>query len=173
MAKFEDRAATSTETPMSSQPISDRVDGSATPARSTVIYDGNCNLCVTLVRGLEQLDRGEQFVYRPMQDTQLFADFGITEEDCEMGMIVVDGPNSDRRWQGSDAAEELARRLPASAPLVALYRAMPGMKWAGDRLYEQIRDNRYAWFGRRETTYQSPLHSCDSGQCQPFPEQHS
>ncbi|WP_017325531.1 thiol-disulfide oxidoreductase DCC family protein [Synechococcus sp. PCC 7336] len=135
-----------------------------------VIYDGNCNLCVTLVQALEQLDRGQRFVYVPMQYPQLEAEFGASERDCQMGMLVIDGEHRDRRWQGSDAAEELARRFPASAPLVAAYRALPGMKWMGDRAYEQIRDNRYAWFGRRSATYRSPYPACESGSCQPFPE---
>jgi predicted DCC family thiol-disulfide oxidoreductase YuxK len=25
----------------------------------------------------------------------------------------------------------------------------------GDRVYEQVRDNRYSWFGKRSSTYQS------------------
>ena len=137
---------------------------------STVIYDGNCNLCVTLVQTLEKLDKGRTFAYLPMQYPQLEAEFGVTEEDCEMGMMVIDGVDSSLRWQGSDAAEEIARRIPLSAPIVAAYRALPGMKWAGDRVYEQVRDNRYSWFGRRQQTYNSPYTTCDSGTCQPFPD---
>ncbi len=35
-----------------------------------IIYDGDCNLCVTLVQLLEQIDAGKEFSYVPMQDTQ-------------------------------------------------------------------------------------------------------
>ena len=140
---------------------------------SIVIYDGNCNLCVTLVQTLEKLDKGQTFTYLPMQYPTLEAEFGVTEADCEMGMMVIDGADPAQRWQGSNAAEEIARRMPLSAPIVAAYRALPGMKWAGDRVYEQVRDNRYAWFGRRQTTYSSPYAACDSGTCQPFPENSS
>ncbi|MGK7905954.1 MAG: thiol-disulfide oxidoreductase DCC family protein [Synechococcus sp.] len=136
----------------------------------TVIYDGNCNLCVTLVQALERLDKGQTFTYLPMQYPQLEAEFGVTEQDCELGMMVINGTDPALRWQGSDAAEEIARRLPLSAPFVTTYRALPGMKWAGDRIYEQVRDNRYAWFGRRQTTYNSLYAAaCKSGTCQPFP----
>ena len=38
---------------------------------------------------------------------------------------------------------------------IAAYRALPGVKWMGDRTYEQIRDNRYQWFGKRDSTYHS------------------
>ena len=139
----------------------------------TVIYDGDCNLCTTLVRALERIDKGRTFAYVPMQYPQLEAEFGVTQQDCEMGMILIDGSDGSLRWQGSDAAEEIAKRLPLSAPLVATYRAMPGMKWAGDRIYDRVRDNRYAWFGRRQKTYNSAYSACESGSCQPFPDSNS
>ncbi|MBE9095978.1 thiol-disulfide oxidoreductase DCC family protein [Tychonema sp. LEGE 07203] len=120
-----------------------------------VIYDGNCNLCVTLVQLLESLDRGQNFEYISMQDLEGLDRFGISSEDCEMGMILIDAQNPEKRWQGSAAAEEIGRILPAGEVFVAAYRAMPGMKWMGDRLYEQVRDNRYTLFGKRSTTYKS------------------
>lgn len=120
-----------------------------------VIYDGNCNLCVTLVQLLENLDQGQQFNYLPMQDEAGCQEFGITPQDCEMGMILIDASTPERRWQGSNAAEEIGRLLPLGDVFVSAYRAMPGMKWTGDRAYEQIRDNRYSWFGKRSSTYQS------------------
>ncbi|MBE9227969.1 DUF393 domain-containing protein [Phormidium sp. LEGE 05292] len=120
-----------------------------------VIYDGNCNLCVTLVKVLENLDRGQLFRYSPMQDLETLSQFGITSQDCEMGMILIDADAPERRWQGSDAAEEIGRLLPVGNSFVATYRALPGVKWVGDRIYEQVRDNRYTIFGKRDTTYQS------------------
>jgi predicted DCC family thiol-disulfide oxidoreductase YuxK len=120
-----------------------------------VIYDGNCNLCVTLVQLLENLDQGKQFEYIPMQDLEQLNRFGITSGDCEMGMILIDAAAPERRWQGSDAAEEIGRMLPSGEAFVAAYRALPGMKWMGDRVYEQVRDNRYTLFGKRSTTYKS------------------
>lgn len=120
-----------------------------------VIYDGTCNLCVTLVQLLENLDQGQRFEYIPMQDLAQLSRFGITSQDCEMGMILIDGNTPERRWQGSDAAEEIGRILPGGEVFVAAYRAMPGMKWMGDRVYEQVRDNRYTLFGKRPTTYKS------------------
>ncbi|MBC1242259.1 thiol-disulfide oxidoreductase DCC family protein [Nostoc sp. 2RC] len=129
-----------------------------------VIYDGNCNLCVTLVQLLETLDRGKLFQYTPMQDEEKLLQWGITAKDCEQGMILIDGSDISRRWQGSDAAEEIGRLLPLGSVFVDTYRTLPGMKWAGDRFYEQIRDNRYTIFGKRSSTYQSAY--CVDGSCQ-------
>ncbi|HEY9831692.1 MAG TPA: DCC1-like thiol-disulfide oxidoreductase family protein [Stenomitos sp.] len=120
-----------------------------------VIYDGNCNLCSTLVQGLENLDKGQLFDYIPMQDEQALRQFGVTPQDCEMGMMLIDAASPERRWQGSDAAEEIGNLLPGGDMVVSAYRTLPGMKWMGDRVYEQVRDHRYSWFGKRSSTYKS------------------
>jgi predicted DCC family thiol-disulfide oxidoreductase YuxK len=133
--------------------------------RYYVIYDGNCNLCVSLVQLLEQLDRGTQFSYIPMQDETNLHNLGITAIDCEQGMILINAQTPSQRWQGSDAAEEIGKLLPMGAVFVAAYRALPGAKWSGDRVYEQIRDNRYTLFGKRDRTYQSQHPACDTGNC--------
>lgn len=139
-----------------------------------VIYDGNCNLCVTLVQLLEKLDKGQQFGYIPMQDEATLATLGITAKDCEMGMILIAPERNDsaatdtptQRWQGSDAAEEIGRLLPMGEIFVQAYRALPGAKQGGDRAYEFIRDNRYSLFGKRSQTYTSDYAACNDDSCQ-------
>ncbi|RUR76784.1 thiol-disulfide oxidoreductase DCC family protein [Chlorogloeopsis fritschii PCC 9212] len=128
-----------------------------------VVYDGNCNLCVTLVQLLETLDQGKLFRYIPMQDSEKIQQWGITPQDCELGMILIDANTPEKRWQGSAAAEEIGRLLPLGSVFVDAYRALPGVKWVGDRVYEQIRDNRYTLFGKRTDTYKSVY--CDEGSC--------
>jgi predicted DCC family thiol-disulfide oxidoreductase YuxK len=123
--------------------------------RYNVIYDGNCNLCVTLVQLLENLDQGKLFSYIPMQEEQMLSQWDITPQDCEMGMILIDANAPSQRWQGSNAAEEIGRLLPMGSVFVDAYRALPGIKWAGDKFYEQIRDHRYTIFGKRDSTYKS------------------
>lgn len=130
--------------------------------RYYIIYDGQCNLCVNAVRLLENLDQGKIFSYVPMQDEKTLSQWGITAQDCEQGMILCD-ENFTQRWQGSDAIEEVGRLLPTTG-FVDIYRGLPGMKWLGDRFYEQIRDNRYKLFGKREI-YQSVY--CVDGSCHP------
>ncbi len=120
-----------------------------------VIFDGRCNLCTTLVQALERLDQGQRFRYIPMQDESTLQQWHITPEDCEKGMILIQVADPQQRWQGSDAAEEIARLLPGGAAVIQAYRVLPGLKWLGDRTYEQVRDNRYAWFGQRPETYAS------------------
>ncbi|MEC4804497.1 MAG: DCC1-like thiol-disulfide oxidoreductase family protein [Jaaginema sp. PMC 1080.18] len=121
-----------------------------------VIYDGDCNLCSNFTETLANIDKGQRFDYIPMQDRETLAQFDITPQDCEMGMILIDADNPSRRWQGSNAAEEITNLLPVGDSLMALYRNLPGLKWLGDRVYDQIRDNRYQWFGKRPQTYHAP-----------------
>lgn len=127
-----------------------------------VVYDGNCNLCVSLVQLLETLDKGQLFRYAPMQDEVTLKRWGITPQDCELGMILIDADSQQRRWQGSAAAEEIGRLLPLGDVFVSAYRSIPGLKWVGDRTYEQLRDNRYSWFGKRSSTYNT-AYSADCG----------
>ena len=115
-----------------------------------IVYDSKCNLCSNFAQLLKQFDREQTFSYLPMQDRAALAEYGITPNDCEAGMILIDRNNPQRQWQGSAAAEEIARLLPLGEAFVAAYRAIPGLKWLGDRSYEQIRDNRYQWFGTRK-----------------------
>lgn len=130
-----------------------------------VIYDGNCNLCTTLVQWLAWLDQGQRFRYAPMQDVKTLEQFDITAADCELGMLLIDPAEPTQRWQGSDAAEEIGALLPAGALFVAAYRSLPGLKRSGDRLYTFIRDNRYRLFGRRASTYESNYRVCKSDRC--------
>jgi predicted DCC family thiol-disulfide oxidoreductase YuxK len=138
-----------------------------------VIYDGNCNLCVNLVRLLESLDQGAQFQYLPMQDSPTLARYGITPADCEAGMLLLNLENPSQRWQGSAAAEEIGRLLPLGNPFVQAYRALPGAKQVGDQVYAFVRDRRYDLFGKRRDRYDSvyPLgdgQGCDGQSCGPY-----
>ena len=131
-----------------------------------VIYDGDCNLCVSLVRLLEGFDQGRQFQYVPMQDTATLAGYAITPTNCEGGMSLLDIQAPDRRWQGSAAAEEIGRLLPLGNGFVQAYRALPGVKSVGDQIYAFVRDRRYDIFGKRDQRYDSAYPLCADGHCQ-------
>ena len=130
-----------------------------------VIYDGNCNLCITLVKLLEHLDKGQRFHYVPMQDDKALQAWQITSDDCELGMILLNQDDPQQRWQGSDAAEEIGRLLPMGKLFVQAYRALPGAKTAGDGFYSFIRDNRYSLFGRHDHLYASKYPACEGERC--------
>ncbi len=105
-----------------------------------------------------------------MQDEQTLSELGVTPSDCEQGMMLIDADDLTQRWQGSEAAEAIGKLLPRVNLAIDLYRWVPGFKWLGDRSYLQIRDNRYAWFGKRDQTYLSAYQfkSCQEGKCAPL-----
>ncbi len=103
------------------------------------------------------------FKYAPMQDEETLKRWGITPQDCELGMILIDANSQERRWQGSAAAEEIGRLLPLGDVFISTYRALPGLKWMGDLTYEQIRDNRYSLFGKRSSTYKTAYSAANCG----------
>lgn len=139
-----------------------------------VIYDGYCNLCVTLIQILEKLDGGRLFAYIPMQKQEALNSLGIRQEDCNLGIILVDAEAPKRRWQGSEAIEEIGRLMPMGELFVATYQKMPGFKQIGDIAYEQIRDNRYTLFGKRSDVYQSACFSdfCSKNNSEKFIDFH-
>jgi predicted DCC family thiol-disulfide oxidoreductase YuxK len=118
-----------------------------------------------------------------MQDSQTLGHYGITPADCEAGMILLDTqtpdsqsvreptrneyPSRNRRWQGSDAAEEIGRLLPLGNSFVQVYRALPGAKQVGDQVYAFVRDRRYDLFGQRDQRYDSAYPLCDNQYCSP------
>lgn len=120
-----------------------------------VIYDGNCNLCVSFTQLLEKFDQGKLFNYIPMQETNTLQQLNITPEDCKLGMIVINQHNLTERWQGNNAVEKIIELLPNSKLFMTAYNAIPGLKWLGEKTYLQIRDHRYQWFGNRKKTYYS------------------
>lgn len=131
-----------------------------------VIYDGKCNLCANFVQILRQFDQGQRFEYVPMQDEATLRQWQVTPADCEQGMMLIHREHPDQRWQGSDAAEEISRLLPGGGGLVRLYRSMPTLKSWGDRLYAQIRDHRYDWFGERSELFRAtPESSPEAAAC--------
>ncbi len=134
-----------------------------------VIYDGCCNLCTNGVKLLERLDQGRLFRYLPMQSPDI-AQWQITPELCEQGMILISLSNPEQRWQGINAAEEISRLLPGGDVFLKTYRSLPGLKAIADRGYAYIRDHRYALFGKRSQRYTSELAPICKGGCQAFAE---
>lgn len=132
-----------------------------------VIYDGKCHLCVTFTQLLEKLDQGVQFYYTPMQETITLQQLGITPEECQLGVILINSTNLNERWQGSEALEKIIQLLPNGQVLITAYHQIPGLKKLGDNTYLQVRDHRYQWFGgRADPYYSSYTFTCDpQGNC--------
>jgi predicted DCC family thiol-disulfide oxidoreductase YuxK len=129
--------------PFFSGPIVMATSTTTVSARASVIYDGECPLCLRSVALLKQLDWLHKLDYVNARDESqailrhpLVALAPLLEE---MHLVTPDGA---RVHHGFGAFRWMAWRLPALwllAPLLYL----PGVPWLGQRIYLWIARNRY------------------------------
>ena len=106
-----------------------------------LIHDPNCPTCGPFIQLLQSLDRGRLFICISLEDSERLRDFQLTAEDAKQkGLILIDADETFRRWYGSEAIEEIITVFPMGYLLISTYRAMPGAKPIGDRVYVTLKD---------------------------------
>jgi predicted DCC family thiol-disulfide oxidoreductase YuxK len=122
--------------------------------RSTLLFDGTCNLChgtVTFVLGHER-DAGLTFA--SLQSPAARAMLAEILGDVEAGELTEAGTDPDsiserRVYRGSDAALRVARHLRWPYWWLAFFLVVP--RPLRDLVYRFVARNRYRWFGRSTT----------------------
>ncbi len=133
-----------------------RHTGQTVPARRTVIsedpavilYDGECNLCTSVVAFILPRDRRGLFRFAALQSNagrRLLAEADHTFGGLST-VVLVEG---DRSWVRSDAVLRICRLLPRPWPALAGLWIVP--RPLRDAVYALIADRRRRWFGRRST----------------------
>lgn len=104
----------------------------------TVLYDGDCGICTHTVRALARLDSHRRLGFVSLQVAALP---GMPSRDVLSGALhAVDEAN---QWfVGSDAAIEIARRVPLLRPISAVAR-LPLAASILDVAYRAVADNRW------------------------------
>lgn len=105
-----------------------------------LVYDGECDFCrsaLLIVRFLDVF--GLVMFLDAHKPDELAQAEGVTFDEAERAAIAVDARG--RKWAGFDAFRVLAWRLPAAWPLAPLL-YLPGMAWAGRRVYAWVVVNR-------------------------------
>ncbi|MFC1959346.1 thiol-disulfide oxidoreductase DCC family protein [Chloroflexota bacterium] len=140
----------------------DVVDDSA-PVCSVVIFDGACGFCVESVWLVQWLDWRGRLGYLDAQDWPVVqVRYPLLEQAAVAGMIHVILPDG-RVYAGFDAVRVVLRDLPLVAWLHPLL-TLPGMTWAGRKVYHWVAARRYAisrLLGRSAV--------CDAGACRIVP----
>jgi len=111
-----------------------------------VIYDGECNLCASIVGFVLPRDRDARLRFAARQSAagrRLLQASGCPEVDVTSVVLVESGRCRER----SDAAIRLARLLPFPWPILAGSRLVP--RPLRDAIYDWVARNRARWFGRR------------------------
>ena len=115
--------------------------------RLTVFYDADCGVCRHTARTLRLLDRHQRLRFAPLQGFVPTAAGDPARGELEAALHVRDERGE---WHaGGDAALQIARVVPALAPL-ALVGRVPGMSRIAEAAYELVARNRHAisgWLG--------------------------
>lgn len=127
--------------------------------RLTLVYDGECNLCLATVDKLRRMNVRAHVTFVPLQELLGGARApwpGIDDvplEELAAQMHVTD--EAGRRYSGSDGILFLLRHVP-SLSWLAVIGGLPGFRRLSGLLYRQIAKHRYRLFGRA---------SCSDGAC--------
>jgi predicted DCC family thiol-disulfide oxidoreductase YuxK len=113
-----------------------------------LLFDGVCNLCNASVQWVLLRDKKAQFRFAALQsDTgrQLLRTHGLSSETLDSVVVVSGG----RVLTHSDAPLEIVRLLGGAWSWLYVFRWLP--RWLRDGIYRFIAQNRYRWFGKKET----------------------
>jgi predicted DCC family thiol-disulfide oxidoreductase YuxK len=117
---------------------------SAQPTK-TLIYDGECRLCVTAKEGIQRLGGDENVRFVPYQSDEALAHLGKEHKPGRPDAAFLVEPDGHIR-RGLDAFLPLLPGLPGGRILLSLLR-IPVLRPLAYLMYRLIARYRYAWFG--------------------------
>jgi predicted DCC family thiol-disulfide oxidoreductase YuxK len=115
-------------------------------APPVVFFDGVCGLCDRLVAWMLKKDRSEIFRFSPLQG-QTAQGLRNKPEQGRMGSIVLKDEAGEHLR--STAVLRMLIRLGGPWRLMAVFYPVPVP--VRDWLYDVVANNRYRWFGKKET----------------------
>lgn len=129
------------------------------PIRLSVVYDGECNLCLATVDKLRRMPVRAELTFVPLQQL-LSAEVpawpgiaGVPASELAAQLHVTD--EQGRRYSGADGVLKLLSLTPGLAWLSAIAR-LPGGRGLTRAVYRLVARYRYQLFGRT---------SCSDGAC--------
>lgn len=115
--------------------------------KAILLFDGVCNLCNGTVNFILKRDKKKQFAFVSLQSDEgraLVSEFNIAAETDSVILI-----HQNKAFTHSEAVLEICKLLPAPWKWVAVFSFIP--KNLRDGIYRWIANNRYSWFGKRNT----------------------
>ncbi len=116
--------------------------------KKIILFDGVCNLCNGAVTFIIKRDKHDRFRYAPLQSEvgkALARKYAIDTSKIDT-IILID---EEGYYTKSAAALNIAWHLSGGYPL--LYSLMILPAFIRDQMYDGIAQNRYRWFGKRES----------------------
>lgn len=113
-----------------------------------IVFDGVCVLCSGFARLVVRLDREKRFRFTTAQSPlgqALYRRHGLRTDFYETNLVIIDGIAFTRM----DSLLAVCGALGWPWRAAWLIRLLP--RRARDRLYGWIANNRYAWFGQKDS----------------------
>lgn len=107
-----------------------------------------CNLCTSSVHFIIRHDKRAVFRFVPIQSEhgrEICRACGLDPDSIQTFLVLRNG----RAYARSDAAFEIIKQFGGLWRLLVLFKVVPAA--LRDRIYTFIVNNRYRWFGRRNT----------------------
>lgn len=116
--------------------------------KKVILFDGVCNLCNNTIQTIIERDEKNLFRFAPLQSDiglQIVNERGIDTEDLDSVILIEPGI---AYYHKSTAALEIAKDL-RGYKWLRHFKVLPeGFR---DFIYDIIANNRYSWFGKRDT----------------------
>lgn len=115
-----------------------------------IIFDGYCVLCSGWANFVLRHDKSETYRLLSAQSSlgqAIYSHYGLDPVDFESNILLTSG----EVWLKSEASIRMAEGLGFPWRFAAIFRILPLP--VRDRLYSWIAQNRFNWFGRRDSCY--------------------
>lgn len=117
-------------------------------AKSIIFFDGVCNLCNASIDFVIQRDKYDQLLVGALQEDlsrKILSNFKVREDYLDSLVLLEKGVI----YYKSSAALKIAKHLSGLWPALYLLIFIP--KFLRDPIYNWIGNNRYRWFGKKNT----------------------
>jgi len=116
--------------------------------KSIILFDGVCNLCNNSVLFIIKRDQKNQFLFSSLQSDaceDILLQFQLKNSELKSIILIENG----RVFEKSTAILKIVRHLPYFWKWMYVFIIVP--KFIRDFIYIIIANNRYKWFGKKET----------------------
>ena len=118
--------------------------------KSIILFDGVCNLCNSSVNFIIKKDSKNNFVYTSLQSDvakKLLLQYRIKINENNLNSIMLIHKN--KVFKKSTAVLCILKNLPFPYNLGVIFIVIP--KYLRDYIYDIIAQNRYNWFGEKDS----------------------
>lgn len=113
-----------------------------------ILFDGVCNLCNSSVQFVIKHDPKKKFRFASIQGDygqQVLKRFHLPPDSLNSFILLRD----NQIYTHSTGALKVARQLSGAWPLLYIFILIP--PFIRNRVYQFIANNRYKWFGKKES----------------------